>query len=125
MRRLGALEIEGYADVIDPELAARVRIQRVPLLPPGASGMTIDRFVLLLDDDDRAGTSELMAHELVHVRQWAEYGVVGFLRRYLGDYLRGLWTHRRHRKAYLDIPFEAEARDRAKRWSSDPRDRRM
>ena len=125
MRSLEAAEIEAYADVIDPGLAARVRIQRVPLLPPRASGMTIDRFVLLLDDDDRAGTSELMAHELVHVRQWADHGFFGFLRRYLGDYVRGLWTHKRHRKAYLEIPFEAEARALAKRWSTDPRNGRM
>lgn len=120
MRRLETVEIAGYRNVIDPELAARVRILKVPVLPPGAAGMTIGRFVLLTNDDDRSGERELLAHELVHVRQYHEYGLVGFLWRYLVDYLKGVRTHRRHRKAYLEIPFEEEARTLTKRWGRTP-----
>lgn len=115
MRRLEGPELEAY-DLIEPELANRVRVVRVPILPPGTAGMTIGRFVLLTSDVDRDGTRELLAHELVHVRQYAEQGVVGFLARYVRDYLRGLRIHRRHRAAYLAIPAEVEARDEADRW---------
>lgn len=115
MRRLEGPELDAY-DLIEPELAGRVRIVRVPILPPGAAGMTVGRFVFLMSDVDRDGTRELLAHELVHVRQYAEQGVIGFLYRYVRDYLRGLWAHRRHRAAYLAIPAEVEAREEARRW---------
>jgi hypothetical protein len=52
----------------------------------------------------------LLVHELVHVRQWADFGVFGFLRRYLADYLRGRFKGLGHREAYLAIGFEQEAR---------------
>ena len=68
MRMLEPAELAAY-DLIDRQLAARVRIVRVPMLPPGASGMTVGRFVFLTRDDDRTGRRELLAHELVHVRQ--------------------------------------------------------
>lgn len=117
MRRLEPAELEAYRDLLDPALAERVRVQQVPFLPPGAAGMTIGRLVLVTRDDDRTGARKLLAHELVHVGQFHEHGFVGFLWRYLIDYGRGLWRHRRHRAAYLDIPFEREARTLAKRWS--------
>ena len=42
-----------------------------------------------------------VAHEMCHIRQYQQYGRVGFLRRYLRDWLR---------HGYYNIPFEAEAR---------------
>lgn len=115
MRRLEGPEIGNY-DVIDRDLAARVRIVQWPLLPPGAAGMTIGRFVFVRRDDDRSGDRELLAHELVHVGQYARYGLVGFLTRYVGQYVSALRHHRRHRAAYLAMPFEQEARRVAKQW---------
>ena len=115
VRALLDVELEGY-DLIDRELAERVRIIKVPFLVPGASGMTIGRFVLLQSDVDRSGGRELLAHELVHVRQYAELGVARFLWRYLRDYLRLLRTHRAHRAAYLAIPAEVQARAEAAAW---------
>ena len=56
-----------------------------------------------------ADDPRLMRHEEEHVRQWRELGVVGFLRRYLGAYLRWRWRGYGHRGAYLRIPLEAEA----------------
>ena len=38
---------------------------------------------------DRDRLARLVIHELVHVRQWNDLGVIGFLSRYLTDYLRG------------------------------------
>lgn len=115
MRRLEGPELARYA--LDPELAQRVRVVQVPFLAPGTSGMTLGRFVLLTSDLDRSGTRELLAHELVHVRQYAEAGVVRFLATYLRDYLRGLRRLRNHRRAYLAIPAEVEARAEARAWA--------
>lgn len=115
MRRLEGPELARYD--LDPELARRVRVVRVPFLAPGSSGMTLGRFVLLTSDLDRSGTRELLAHELVHVRQFAEAGVVRFLAGYLRDYLRGLLRLRNHRQAYLAIPAEVEARAEARAWA--------
>jgi Domain of unknown function (DUF4157) len=86
----------------------RARIIVVPALTPGVDAMTLDRWIFVRrghEQDER-----LLTHELVHVRQWRERGVVRFLREYLGAYLAG---HRRglsHREAYLAIPLEQEAR---------------
>ena len=115
MRRLEGPEITSY-DVIDADLARRVRVLRVPVLPRGASGMTIGRWIFLKNDRDRVGDRELMAHELVHVRQYAELGYVRFSARYLRDYALGFLRHRHHRKAYLAIPAEVEARADASAW---------
>jgi hypothetical protein len=54
--------------------------------------------------------SRLLRHELAHVRQVKELGLIRFLFRYLVDYIRlrrsGLTPH----LAYRAIPFEMEAR---------------
>ncbi|MEM7140716.1 MAG: DUF4157 domain-containing protein [Actinomycetota bacterium] len=117
MRRLEGPELEAY-DLVPREIAERARIQRVFVLPPGASGMTIGRLILLKSDVDRSGSRELVAHELVHVRQYAESGFVRFLAVYLRDYLRQLVRLRRHRAAYLAIPAEAAARTEAHAWAT-------
>ncbi|RMH72097.1 MAG: hypothetical protein D6683_14140 [Actinomyces sp.] len=116
MRVLTPDEVAAY-DVIPLELADRVRIQRWPLLPPGVGGLTWGRFVLLRRDDDRTGRRPLLAHELVHVRQFAERGRLCFGARYLAEYLAGLLRHRRHRAAYLAISAEVEARAEAAAWA--------
>jgi hypothetical protein len=77
------------------------------LVAPGAAATTLGRFVFVRPA--AAGSRRLMDHELVHVRQWRELGVLGFLARYLGSYLR--WRLRRypHWAAYRRIPLEIEA----------------
>jgi Domain of unknown function (DUF4157) len=116
VRKLEGPEIKAY-DVLEPDLAARVRVQKVPVLPRGASGMTIMRLVMLRSDEDRRGSRKLLAHELVHVRQYAELGYVRFSYRYLRDYFRGLVRHRNHRRAYLAIAAEVQARVEADEWA--------
>jgi hypothetical protein len=115
VRRLTPTEIESY-DVLPRALAARVRIQRVPFLAPGANGMTIGRFVFLRNDGQFDGSRKLIAHELVHVRQYYELGLLRFLARYLRHYVRGLLRLKRHRAAYLAIPFEQWAYAEADEW---------
>ncbi len=98
-----------------------VWIVEVPVLSPGADAMTLGRVVLLRRG--HTASRELLAHELVHVQQWARLGMVGFLRRYLSAYARNLVRLRSHRGAYLAIPLEVEARERARRWRETQRGR--
>lgn len=76
-------------------------------VPPGADAITLGSLVIIRRS--AAGSEELLRHEGVHVAQWRAYGVVGFLRRYLGDYVRLRLRGYGHRAAYLRIPFEVEA----------------
>ncbi len=115
IRALTPTEIEAY-DVLPPDLAGRVRIVRVPVLAGPFTGMALGRFVLLRIDVAPDGRSRLLAHELIHVRQWAELGVVGFLVRYVTDFVRGLVATRDWNEAYRRIGAEVEARDLTRRW---------
>lgn len=84
-------------------------------VPPGAAAITIGR---LISVRRRAASDErLLDHELVHVSQWRRYGVVGFLCRYLGGYLRWRVRGHVHWDAYRRIPFEIEAEWRSRRPS--------
>jgi len=78
------------------------------LLTPGVSAMTLGSTILVRRD--RADDPVLLHHELVHVRQWRERGVVGFLVPYVRDYLAGRRRGLGHWDAYLAIPAEVEAR---------------
>ena len=75
-------------------------------MPKGADGITLGSLVIV-----RRGKASpyLLRHELVHVRQWKRFGIIGFGVRYLGPY--ALWRLRGkdHRSAYLRIPLEIEA----------------
>lgn len=79
--------------------------------------MTIGNIVLLRGDRIEQRTTSLLAHELVHVRQFAEHGPVRFIARYVADYLKNLRKYRNHHQAYLEIPFEIEARREAFEWA--------
>ena len=55
--------------------------------------------------------SRLIEHELVHVSQWEQLGVLRFLGRYLREYLKGRIRGLSHNQAYLEISLEREARE--------------
>lgn len=76
-------------------------------MPKGAAGITLGRLVIVRHGHERS--EYLIRHELVHVRQWRRFGVVGFLVRYVGAYLLGRLRRRGHHGAYLRIPLEVEA----------------
>ena len=116
MRRLTPAEIAGY-DLVPPAVARRARVQKVPVLSPGMAAMTLGRLILVLRDDDRSGRRVLLAHELVHVEQYAQLGASRFLQRYFREYFANLVRLRSHRRAYLAISLEAEARAEAARWA--------
>jgi hypothetical protein len=52
----------------------------------------------------------LRKHEMKHVEQYKKYGLLGFLVIYLTWYLIGRFQGKDDLQAYLDIPFEVEAR---------------
>jgi hypothetical protein len=78
-----------------------------PLVAPGASATTLGHFIFVTARGARS--ERLLRHELVHVWQWRHHGNGGFLRRYVGAYLR--WRLRRypHWAAYRRVPLEIEA----------------
>jgi hypothetical protein len=117
VRRLDPREVAAY-DLVPTAIARRAVVIRVPVLPPGAQGMTSGRLILLRRDEPTDGTSTLIAHELVHVRQFAEQGRIRFALSYFGAYLVNLARHRRHRQAYLDIPQEREAYGLSRQWQA-------
>jgi len=112
-RRLTPEELARFDHV--PEVLTReVSLVEVPVLAPGADAMTLGHTVLMRRG--HAASQRLLAHELVHVQQWSQLGVVGFLRRYLVAYAKNLIRLRNHHAAYLAIPLEEEARGRARHW---------
>jgi hypothetical protein len=54
-------------------------------------------------------TDALLRHELVHVRQARELGLLRFLWRYAAEYVRNRRRGMTHDDAYRAISFEAEA----------------
>lgn len=102
-------------DHVPPAVGSRARLHRSRLVPPGSAGITLGRHIRLRPG--REDDVELLAHELVHVAQYAEQGRPRFLARYLAAYLANLARLRSHRAAYLAIPAEEEARAAAERWA--------
>lgn len=76
-------------------------------VPPGAAAITLGSVIIIRERccDDEA----LLAHELVHVRQWAELGVLRFVTLYLGAYVAWRLRGYDHWSAYRRIPLECEA----------------
>ena len=100
---------------VQPELVRVLPAPRVlrGIWGDGIRAMTL-RHTIFVDPPVLGGTMvgsrSLLVHELVHVRQWFELGVLGFVWKYLGGYLRGRLSGRGHREAYLGIELEVEAR---------------
>jgi hypothetical protein len=114
----------GYDTAILRELLAPVDPDDVNVWPasslmrrfwrPGIKGVTIRNWVFIDPETltgDRARLARLVIHELVHVRQFADAGYLGFTSRYLYQYLKGRKDGKDRRQAYLDVAAEREARE--------------
>ncbi|MGH8993382.1 MAG: hypothetical protein ACRDZ7_17880 [Acidimicrobiia bacterium] len=89
-------------------MSRRARVIPVRWLPLGVAGMTLRHVILVRRGWE--GDEALLAHEMVHVRQWEELGVPRFVWRYLSSYFRGRLGGLSHHDAYQAIPLEVEAR---------------
>jgi len=76
-------------------------------VPPQADAITLGKTILMRAHVE--GSDDLLAHELVHVRQFREMGPVRFLAKYVGSYLRFRLNGYGHMAAYRRIPLEVEA----------------
>ena len=115
IRRLSDQELDRYT-LVPRWVARRAILVRVPVLPPGAVGMTSGRLIFLRRDEPMDGRSTLIAHEVVHVRQFTEMGRLFFFLKYATAYARNMARLRSHRRAYLAIPQEREAYAMAANW---------
>jgi hypothetical protein len=112
---IDSLRVRLLIHPIDPE---SVRVRSAPRIMRRLWGRDIRAMTLgttiFLDPAVLAAAQHrsglLLVHELVHVRQWGELGVIRFLWRYLTGYLGGRWKGLGHHAAYLAIPLEVEAR---------------
>lgn len=78
-----------------------------------AIGITLGRRIYItskLFDADGQLPLSLVIHETTHVAQYLRDGHMGFLTRYIKDYLANLARGMNDRDAYLAIPHEVEAR---------------
>ncbi|HEV2721856.1 MAG TPA: hypothetical protein VG323_17685 [Thermoanaerobaculia bacterium] len=93
---------------------ARARISRLPalarlILPRNVVAITLGRRIWITRELPPAEMEILLRHEMVHVRQMEQLGVIVFLARYLGEYVRNRFRGMSHDAAYRAISFEAEA----------------
>lgn len=91
----------------------RARLIPVPVWVPGVTATTIGPWIFI--QRGRTRDRRLIAHELVHVRQWRDQGPFRFLRGYLLAYLANRRSGLGHWDAYAEIPAEQEARALADR----------
>jgi len=77
-----------------------------PFLHRRTIAITFGRRIYVADGH---ASDALLRHELVHVRQAGELGVMRFLWRYAAEYVRNRRRGMAHDDAYRAISFEAEA----------------
>lgn len=118
LARLGGYDPERLRQDLGLADLDRVPVRRAPKWMVRAwrgdvSAMTLPWGIYVSPDTlggDPIRLAGLLKHELVHVRQWQQFGIIGFLGRYLGAYWSGRRKGLKHTEAYRAIPFEVEAR---------------
>ena len=84
-----------YNSIIPKLLSWVIEIYAITLFP----------FIFIRDD----GNIVTENHENIHIAQYGELFVFGFLFLYVFDFLKGLIKYRNKEKAYMMIRFEQEA----------------
>jgi hypothetical protein len=77
-----------------------------PFLDRHTIAITLGRRVYLSAEH---ASEAVLRHELVHVRQVAELGLVRFVVRYVAEYMRNRRRGMSHDESYRAISFEVEA----------------
>jgi hypothetical protein len=83
-----------------------------PFLQRGVIGITLGRSVFISPKMIERGDEEvrrLVRHELAHVRQVQQLGLIRFLVRYVREYFRHRRNGMSRSQAYAEISFEKEA----------------
>lgn len=73
------------------------------------SGVVAYPFILLSSSKREALESRLVFHELIHIRQIAYKGCVGFYGRFAWEYLRNFRNYKNHEKAVQAISYVRDA----------------
>ena len=68
-------------------------------------GITLFPFIFIRGEGDE----RLIRHETIHIKQYAETLVLGFLLIYVWDFLYGFVKYKNYDDAYRSIRFEREA----------------
>jgi len=92
----------------------KVRIHKIPFRLTGHRGFTIGNHIFTIAPEDK----KLIAHELVHVEQYMNLGVLRFLYRYFKEYRSLRKDEYGKNEAYRNISFEREAYDAANDWQA-------
>lgn len=98
----------GTRKVRKMKLPIVVTNSRVPKLLSwviNAYAITLWPFVFIRDE----GNDRTINHETIHIKQYNELLIIGFLGLYLWDWLHGLVKYRNRQTAYYRIRFEQEA----------------
>lgn len=114
-RALNEVELAAY-DIIPTALARQVLIVNIPFMPGRFEAITLGTIIATTRELPDDGTSELLAHELVHVGQWEDDGKVRFALDYVSQFAKGFASLRSWNQAYLRIGAEVEAREHAADW---------
>ncbi|HUR82711.1 MAG TPA: DUF4157 domain-containing protein [Thermoanaerobaculia bacterium] len=80
-----------------------------PFLMRDVVAITLGRRIYVRQAMAVASLEKLLRHELAHVRQVHRHGLIGFLVRYLVEFVRHWMRLRDVSKAYRAISFEIEA----------------
>jgi hypothetical protein len=83
-----------------------------PFVANGVAGITLGERIYLhpsVAGMPREWIGSILLHESVHVMQYRRHGLVGFLARYLLEYLRNRARGMSAERAYREISFEREA----------------
>lgn len=76
-------------------------------VPKGSDAITLGPVVIVRKE--HCENAELLRHEMVHVQQFRQLGVLGFVVRYVAGYCKWRLRGYSHQGAYRRIPLEAEA----------------
>lgn len=103
-------------DHVPPATVQRAKVKLSRRLPRQADAMTVGRTIYVRPGHEQS--QGLLAHELVHVRQWQQYGSSASCVATCGRTPATCWRSADHMAAYRAIPFEAEAREEAAAWKA-------
>jgi hypothetical protein len=88
-----------------PIIVKNSKVPKMMSLVINVYAITLWPFIFIRDDGDE----RVIRHESIHIKQYNELFVVGFLILYLYDWIKGLIKYRSKAEAYYNIRFEQEA----------------